>query len=277
MPSFEDTFIGRPETIRVYKSLFKTHIAPWHWEIPQGLVENLNWQPTANRFVKRWQDAGLSKKTVIVLLRLLRNYVKYESGVVMDVKPIQRSLERSEQQEELVVLNKEQASCLMDACQKLEPNFYPILLLGLHAGLRRGEVFGLRCGDIDALKGRIRVAHSYDGPTKNGKTRYVPMSAELSRVILGARNNSMRNVNERLFEILDPNPVLRRLCHAIHVAPMRFHDLRHTYATLALESGVSAKIVQTWLGHSNVSTTLNVYWNLSKAEADVNLFLPGAK
>jgi len=188
----------------------------------------------------------------------------------INVKKLIRNLDHSEQQTEVLALTHSQSESLMTECRRVEPKFYTILLLGLHAGLRRGEVFGLRAGDIDFLKGRIRVAHSYDGPTKSGKTRFIPMSNELSNSLI---NISMRNVDDLVFKKQDPNPTLRRLCHAIMAPTLRFHDLRHTYATLALESGISPRRVQAWLGHSTLSTTLNIYWSLSQEEPSLE-FLP---
>ena len=264
--TFEDTFRGRPNTIKVYRSLYGRHI--------KGLVPSPVDEKVVLTTLKGWEDKGLSRQTILSLLRLLRNYAKF-TGTDVEIKHLISGLERSEQQEEHLVLNKEQAAALMDKCKQLEPKFYPVLLLGLHAGLRRGEVFGLRCSDVDMLKGKVRVAHSYDGPTKNGRTRYVPMSAELVRVMTAARNLLFRPGTERVFEVFDPNPVLRRVCYSVGLPELNFHGLRHTYATLALEAEVSPREVQKLLGHSNLSTTLNIYWGITDKDTDVNRFLPG--
>jgi integrase len=252
--------------------LFRKHVKPL--VIPEK-AETWDEQCTL-MVIKTWEDGGLSVRTRQSLLRILSKYVKFCGGPTLETKRFSRLLERSEQQAELTVLSKDQAGELMKACKRLEPKFYPILLLALHAGLRRGEIFGLRCGDVDVFKNRIRVAHSYDGPTKNGKTRYVPMSEELIKTMTDARNLLMRPVNERVFEISNPNYTLRRLLGHCGYGDIRFHDLRHTFATLALEDGVSPRIVANWLGHASVYTTLSIYWNLSKDEANINDFLPGS-
>lgn len=261
--NFGDTFIGRPNTVRAYKSLFKTHIEP------MGNIDP-NCPTLMNSAMNIWAEKGLAVKTRQILLRLFRNYIQHLGGPKIEIKRFHSLLSRETQQEELTVLNPDQARELVETCKRLEPKFLPILLLALHGGLRRGEIFGLRCGDVDMFKGKIRVAHSYDGPTKNGKTRFVPMSKDLLDAMTVARNLLMRHPEELVFELLDPNPVLRRLCYAIKVEPMRFHDLRHTFATTLLENGVSARQVQSWLGHSSVVTTLGIYWNLTGDEADIN-------
>lgn len=264
--NFEDTFIGRPSTVATYRSLFLHHIKPLHFE---------PWtEQNVKHVLTNWKLRGLSQRTQTILVRLLRDYLAFVGGPTVDAKRMIRTLARSEQQKEITALNKEQAAFLMETARKYDPKFYPILLLGLHAGLRRGEVFGLRCGDVDLFKKRIRVAHSYDGPTKSGKTRFVPMSDELEQAMIAARNLLMRPVDSKVFEQQNPNFKLRKLLRIAKLPEIRFHDLRHTFATLALENGRSPRQVADWLGHSSVQTTLSVYWNLTKSEADLT-FLPG--
>ena len=223
-----------------------------------------------------WEKKKLGRTTKMTLLRLLARYVKFMGGPKVETQKFIRTLERSEQQKEVVTLSGEQASRLMAETRRLEPRFYPVLLLALHGGLRRGEIFGLRCSDVDMLHGKIKVAHSYDGPTKNGKSRIVPMSDELAKALTGARDLMLREPDSKIFEQFDPNPVLRRLCAHSKVPVIKFHDLRHTFASLALTGGVNPKQVQTWLGHSSVVTTLSIYWNLTTEAADLG-FLPGGK
>lgn len=270
--NFTDTFLGRPNTIATYKSLFKHHIEPFN--IPVSLKTSPWGEIHTRAMLAEWENKGLSNRTQTILMRLLRDYLAFLGGPTLDTKRITRTLERSEQQEEVQALNKEQAALLMETARKYDSKFEPILLLGLHAGLRRGEVFGLRCGDVDLFKKRIRVAHSNNGPTKSGKTRFVPMSDELEKAMIAARNLLMRPVDEKVFESQNPNPRLRRLLAVAKLPMIRFHSLRHTFATLALENGTSPRIVADWLGHSSVTTTLSIYWNTINTEADLT-FLPG--
>lgn len=267
--TFEETFFGRPNTIRVYTSLFRTHIRD-----SVNKADFMNWNDNMTLFMLgEWQGKQLSRRTQITLLRLLSRYLKFRGAPTFEPRRFIKSLERGEQQQEIKALTAEEARRMMDSAASLTPDFYPILLLGMHAGLRAGEVFGLRCGDIDMLKGRIRIAHSYDGPTKSGKTRFVPISTELSKAIFGARNLFFRGVDEVIFERFDPNPTVRRLCASAKTKEITFHGLRHTFASLALEGGVSPKQVQLWLGHADLNTTLSVYWNLIKEKATLD-FLP---
>lgn len=266
---FEDTFHGRPNTIRTYMSLFRKHIEPGDIE-----PDWAKWTEESTQIaLGEWERRGLSRNTKMTLVRLLGRYVAFRGGPKIDTQKFIRRLERSEQQREVTTLSTSEAKCLMDLAKKLEPKFYPVLLLALHAGLRRGEIFGLRCSDVDMLQGKIKISHSYDGPTKNGKSRIVPMSPELARTLTSARNLLLRGPNEKVFEQFDPNPLLRRLCREAGIAKIRFHDLRHTFASLALVNGTNPKQVSAWLGHSSVVTTLSIYWNLTSEESNLD-FLP---
>jgi integrase len=268
--SFEETFFGRPNTVKCYQSLYRCHIKP---HVEQADV--LHWNDQMTLFMlDNWRD--LSRRSQITLIRLLGRYIVFMGGPAIDTGKYVRSLDRSEQTEEVHALSASDAQKLMATCKRVQLRFYPVLLLGLHAGLRRGEVFGLKGEDLDVLRGRIRICRSYKGPTKSGKTRYVPMSGELSQALFGTRNIMTSDPQEFVFEQFDPNPSLRALCDQAGVRRIRFHDLRHTFATLALESGVSPKIVQTWLGHSSLTTTLGIYWNLFDEKADLG-FLPNIK
>ena len=266
---FEDTFTGRKNTIKTYTSLYRKHLAT--------IPDEVNWEAWSEhstRYVlKTWEAAGLSRATRITLTRLLGRLVSFHGGPDIDTRAAIKSLERSEQQREVTALSRDEAQKLAETAKLLEPRFYPVLLLALHAGLRRGEIFGLRCGDVDVLNGKIKVSHSYEGPTKSGRSRQVPMGRELSGALTEARNLLLRNAGARVFELFDPNPVLRRCCQRAGIDRIRFHDLRHTFASMALTSGVSPKQVADWLGHSSVVTTLSIYWNITSEKADLS-FLP---
>jgi integrase len=266
---FEDTLHGRPNTIKTYTSLYRNHIEPTDYE-----PDWTKWNDESTQIMLgTWDQRGLGRSTKITLIRLLAKYIKFRGGPEIQTAKFIKALERSEQQRETTTLTPAESSSLMKRAKTAKPEFYPVLLLALHAGLRRGEIFGLRCKDVDVLNGKIMVSHSYDGPTKSGRSRVVPMSAELADALTDTRNLLLRGPDEKVFEQFDPNPVLRGLCRKEGIEPIRFHDLRHTFASMALTSGVNPKQVSTWLGHSSVVTTLSIYWNLTTEKANLD-FLP---
>jgi len=266
---FEDTFHGRPNTVRTYTSLYRKHIEPQDFE-----PDWIKWNDESTQIMlDEWDRRGLGRSTKITLVRLLVRYVKFRGGPDIESAKFIKALERSEQQREMETLTPAESSSLMKQAKRAKPEFYPVLLLALHAGLRRGEIFGLRCKDVDVLNGKIMVSHSYHGPTKSGRSRVVPMSAELKNVMAGTRNLLLGASNDKIFEQFDPNPPLRALCNVVGIKRITFHTLRHTFASLALTNGVNPKQVSTWLGHSSVVTTLSIYWNLTAEVANLD-FLP---
>jgi integrase len=152
-------------------------------------------------------------------------------------------------------------------------------------GARRAEILGLRWSDIDfenkkvlIQRGRTRAKGTVntDSPKTRTSFRRLPLSpnaeaflvaqremVEKERAELGA---GMPDVDwvfvDRFGRPLDPDYVRQRYIRDVKRAPVRrirFHDLRHTFATNALAAGANVKAVSEWLGHSNVQTTLSFY------------------
>jgi integrase len=142
--------------------------------------------------------------------------------------------------------------------------------------MRRGEVFGLHYEDVEMMKNRILVQRSNSGPTKSGKSRYVPISSALEKVLVAQTFGISYNKERRkkrtgclIPSTFDPNPLLKRYCREAEIKVITFHALRHTFATLALDAGRSPLLVSKVLGHSSVSTTLDIYWNTSSETLDM--------
>jgi integrase len=257
---FEDTFFGRPNTINTYTSLYFTHIKPLENSI--GVLKNVWNMDNTLAVVEGWEYKKLSKRTIISLVRLLGRYIEFIGGPKIETTNVIRVISKKTQEKEIKVLSRSDYDKLMKTCKLLAPDYYPVMLLALHAGLRRGEVYGLEVGDIDLIKGKITISKSYKGPTKNSKTRIIPISPELSFALTSCKGLLSGDNSKKVFKVSNPNPKLRGLCRDAGVEELNFHALRHGFATLALESGVSPRKVASWLGHSSVTTTLSIYWQV---------------
>lgn len=253
MPTFEDTLVGRPNTVRTYRTLFHKWIVGRN-EPPEVLQ-------------KEWLEAGLSPRTITTLLGLYGRYLEWMGQERPDSLRTTRNLTaRMVPLAPSKAMTKDQLGRLSEAWDGLYPQYAGMILAGGHAGLRLGEVLGLSWGDVDFVRSRLLVTKTYDslrkvcGPTKNGRPRVVPMSKQLEQALL--QKYEFDPVASRVFPCTAVQVKVKRACKRAGVPAITYHCLRHTFATLALESGKSVKAVSDALGHSNVSTTINLYWNL---------------
>ncbi len=157
----------------------------------------------------------------------------------------------------------------------------PMLLLALTTGMRQGEILGLKWGDIDLAAGVLQVRRQYerDGtfstPKASSQRRLDLAPAELRAFVIQreaqvrdrARFGDRYIEQDLVFATHQGRPLMhrnvfrefKRLLLKANLPDIRFHDLRHTNATLMLGQGVHPKVVQERLGHSQVGITLNTY------------------
>lgn len=266
---FVNNFIGRPNTIKTHTSLFRLWIEPYLRNPSKASEETLK------SLVIFWRNEGLKPRTIKALISLAVRYIQWSGGPSLSGVNLSKVVLQAQQSEPIKALNKEEIIRLLAICRGKDPSLYLPVIIALNTGMRRGEVFGLEWDDVDLLKGTITVRRSYDGPTKNGKSRIIPISPDLSRILLEINFKNADNYigNEKIVRKFNPNPKLQAMCKEAEIPVIHFHSLRHTFATLALESGQSPKLVSETLGHSNVSTTLDLYWNSTREKIDLG-FLP---
>jgi integrase len=144
-----------------------------------------------------------------------------------------------------------------------------IFLTAAFTGLRRGELIALRWRDIDFERSAVRVSGSYANgkltTPKSGHGRVVPMVPEVAAAVarLSERDSGVGD-DELVFPgefgmYLDGSALRRRFvaaCARAELRAIRFHDLRHTFGTLAVRGAESIVELQAWLGHAEVRTTM---------------------
>jgi len=158
-------------------------------------------------------------------------------------------------------LSREEGDLLLDACKKnpRAPHLYLCVALALHTGMRRGEIFRLRWEDVDLKAGRIRVVSREDAHTKNYESRSIPMS----ELIRNALSRHPRRLDSPFVVCQTNGNPLRDIRNPFETAvrkagipSLRFHDLRHTFASWLVMAGVDIRTVQELLGHKDIRITM---------------------
>jgi integrase len=166
----------------------------------------------------------------------------------------------------------EQLNAFLEAVQNHK--WYPIYVVAAYTGMRQGEILGIHKADIDLAKGIIHVNHAVQSVIGEGLIVTQPKTESSRRPItlpdtaLEVLKEHLENVEDGLiFTTRSGKPIsarnivrhFKRVIEEIGLPEIRFHDLRHTHASLLLKAGVNPKVVQERLGHSQISLTLDTY------------------
>jgi len=184
--------------------------------------------------------------------------------------------------EEISPLTEEESLLFLEKTLEFENNHYPLFLCALHTGLRSGELAGLQWGDIDWKSKFLEVRRAINRfgevstvKTKNGRRR-VDLSDDLLETLRDFRKQNQQEAlkkgrNEipewifanRLGSFIDIKNVksrnFKRVLKKAGLRSIRFHDLRHTFASQLLSNGTNVLYVSQQLGHANPGITMKIY------------------
>lgn len=174
-------------------------------------------------------------------------------------------------------MDEEQARDFLAACQEHRPDFYELFVVLLGTGMRLGEALAITWADIDfhTKTGMINKSYRRElSTTKTKKAREVALGDEVYSILRRLKASRMQAGKGKTSPLLFPGNNGRYL-HQNSVRNMvgqifkkaglprfRVHDLRHTFATLALRAGIPVQMVSKQLGHSSISITMDVYGHL---------------
>lgn len=277
----------RPVTLVAYRIHVRAHIVPAIGQVllsklTPGHVQHLIGTLTAGGMLPS------SVRQVHATLRTALNHAARVGTITRNVAPLAAlpAMEHKPRQ----ALEPEAAAAILRAAKgnRLES----LITLAMFAGMRTGELTGLpwREVDLDACRLTVSQALSWIGgrpvlaPPKTARSRRtlpLPSAAvealrahrERQRFEQRAAGDAWNNADGLVFVAEDGGPLgkhvarmtLVRCLAAAGLPRMRFHDLRHGFATLAIQSGAGLREIMEGLGHASIGTTANIYAHISPA------------
>lgn len=264
-------------TISSYAVILENHLLPTFGNKVIVITEQ-----EVQQFVLLKLDAGLSQKTVkdfLIVLKMIYRYgVKINEFQHCDWDIKYPNVQENKALEVLNITNHKKLMAFVSD----NFTFRNLgILMCLQTGMRIGEVCALQWGDIDLQKGVVSISKTIeriyiiDSEVKHTeliisspKTQNSHRDIPLSKTLLQMLRPLKRIVNDKFFIITNEEKpteprtfrnYYKTVLRTLNIPPLKFHGLRHSFATRCIESNCDYKTVSVILGHSDISTTLNLY------------------
>lgn len=272
----------KPKTVAFYNDTTK-NITAYFSEVIMQEITSMDIQ---RFFIYLRTERGLAAQTIHHHYRTLNMIFSYAvKQEFMLANPMDKVDKPKLEKKPVDALSKEDASKFFSALDNCPLDFRCMLSLMISTGIRRGECLGLKWSSVNLADGTMTVERNVTYTSKSGivvstpktsrSVRTLPLMPSVLHMLAQLREqrqqeNTGADINDSfvfpgsgsIFAPRDPAAVtqrVKRFMKAHNLPDMSPHDLRHSCATLLLNSGADIKSVQAILGHTNASTTLNFY------------------
>ena len=262
----------RPSTMNYYRNI-EQHIIPAIGDIPLNKLSTRDLQKLYNnlqsngrlRKVQKKEKPGLSNSTVRGIHMMLHNALdRAVKEKLILTNPTENCIIPKIEKQEMKILHPDHISAYLNAAERR--NALPMFYLELVTGLRKGEITALLWSDLDAKNKTISVSKQYiknpngeltlSRPKTETSVRKVSIPQEAVDLLMVEHGKHPENPymfpSPATGEMYYPDSVVnlhKKILKDAGLPHIRFHDLRHTFATLALQNGVDVKTVSSMLGH----------------------------
>lgn len=281
-------------TFHGYKSLVNGKIARFFGD--KFTLGDLNIR-TVTAFYETFREKNRSESTVLRYHNLLHEACKYAvRQEILYSNPMDKVDRPKQKKYRGNYYSPEKMQTLLSMIK--EDVIYMPVLLAAYYGLRRSEAVGLSWSNIDFENGVIHVAQKVIELTENGKTeliiskdmknessrRSLPLISDVKKILLEQKEKQETyhkmfrgDYNRKYLDmvcvdpmgnLIHPDLITERfpvLLERFGMEKIRFHDLRHSCASMLIANHASLKEVQMWLGHSTITTTADVYGHLDES------------
>ncbi len=277
----------RPSSHQTYRGYIDHHIAPNVGKIPieklstmdlQKLCRKLMDKGRVERIEAEKQPKGLSAKTIRNIMQIISSAMDFAVAQKIITENPCKAVELPKvEKQEMQTIPVEQLQAFLTEAKA--SGVYEMYYIELSTGLRRGELLGLKWTDIDWNHAVITVRRQVarvngeitEAPLKTKNSyRRVSISPQALEVL---KTQKAKTNSEYVFPSPTGGPIspdsvnnmLKRVLARAGIPKVRFHDLRHTFATIALQNGVDIKTVSSILGHFSAGFTLDTYAHVTTA------------
>ncbi len=277
----------RPSSHQTYKGYIDNHIKPNIGKVSleklttmelQKFYRKLLTKGRVERIEAENQPKGLSAKTVRNINQVISSAMDFAiAQKIISENPCKAVALPKIEHKEMQTIPAEQLQTFLTEAKAT--GVYEMYYIELATGLRRGELLGLKWEDINMQQGIIRVRRQV--ARINGKIVEAPLKTKNSyravtispQAIEVLKQQKAKTNDQYVFPSPNGGPIspdsvnnmLKRVLERAGIPKVRFHDLRHTFATLALQNGVDIKTVSGMLGHFSAGFTLDTYAHVTTA------------